>query len=74
MPQIRLIVFAAVLAFAVPSGAAAGPERLPSQVGRCAATTITSIGTRLIDGGEPAEGSGSEVRFTNGGRQVSMTP
>ena len=62
---------AVALAFATPSGAGAISERLPSHVGQCVATTIKAIGTRLVDGDEPVEGSGSEVQFTNGARQVS---
>jgi hypothetical protein len=46
---------------------------LPKKVGGCAATTIKSVGTRLVDGvtNQPMRGSGSAVRFVNGGGQVS---
>ena len=51
--------------------AGAGAEPLPSRIGQCVATTIKHVGTRLVDGDEPVEGSGSDVEFTNAGRQVS---
>jgi hypothetical protein len=68
----RLSVIAcSALVLAAPLNTAAGGERRPSRVGQCVATSIKAIGTRLTDGGKPIEGSGSEVRFTNGVRQVS---
>ena len=49
--------------FAVAAGA--GP--LPVKIGQCTTTAISTIGTRL----EGAPGSGDEVEYDNGGRQVS---
>jgi hypothetical protein len=47
--------------------------RLPVRIGACVETTIRSVETRLVDGSnnKPIAGSGSAVRFTNGGYQVS---
>jgi hypothetical protein len=61
-----------VLVFAL----AAAPARagaLPTRVGACVVTTIESVETRLVDGAtnQPVPGSGSAVRFANGGYQVS---
>ena len=46
---------------------------LPKRVGACAKTTIKAIETHLVDGSnnQPIPGSGSAVRFANGGYQVS---
>ncbi len=46
---------------------------LPTRVGACIVTTIASIETRLVDSATntPVAGSGSAVRFANGGYQVS---
>ena len=66
------ILLAAALVSLGPRSVNAGRERLPNRVGECVATTIKAVGTRLVDGGEPVEGSGSDVEFTNGGRQVSF--
>lgn len=52
-----------------PAGAETG--HLPTRVGACVATTIESVETRLVDGANPVPGSGSAVRFANGGYQVS---
>lgn len=59
-----LIAMACSTALAAP--AAAGS--LPTRVGQCVTTTIAAVGTRL---GTP--GSGSAVRFTNGGSGVSYS-
>ena len=64
-------ILALGLLLAAQTSVSAGRERLPDQPGQCVATRIEAIGTRLVDDGEPIEGSGSEVRFSNGGRQVS---
>ncbi|ARN81893.1 hypothetical protein [Methylocystis bryophila] len=66
----RFAFIAAALFFAAPAFAA---ESLPTRVGDCVATTITAVETRLQDDGthEPVPGSGSAVRFANGGYQVS---
>ncbi|HEY5070522.1 MAG TPA: hypothetical protein VII63_00680 [Caulobacteraceae bacterium] len=46
---------------------------MPHRVGQCVATRIAQVTTRLQDGpsGRPMPGSGSAVRFANGGYQVS---
>jgi hypothetical protein len=54
---------AAVLLFAASGAASAEP--LPTRVGDCASTTIKEVGTRL-----DMPGSGSALRFENGGGQV----
>lgn len=48
-------------------------QSMPTRPGTCVATTISSIGTRLINGvtRRPIPGSGSAVQFANGGYQVS---
>ncbi len=68
LPRFALIALA--LPFATPALAA---DALPTKVGDCVATTITAIETRLQDDmtHEPVPGSGSAVRFANGGYQVS---
>jgi hypothetical protein len=60
----------ALIASFLTSAAGAG---LPTTPGTCVLTTISKIGTRLIDGstGRPIEGSGSAVSFANKGYQVS---
>ncbi len=65
------IVF--VAAASVLAAAPAGAGALPTRVGACVVTTIESVETRLVDGAtnEPVPGSGSAVRFANGGYQVS---
>jgi hypothetical protein len=66
----RFAFIALALPFAAPTLAAAP---LPKRVGDCVATTIAAIETRLQDDAthEPVPGSGSAVRFANGGYQVS---
>ena len=64
------------VAVALLGGAPTGPANaaaLPKRVGRCTATTISEIGTRLVDGSDntPIQGSGSAVSFANKGYQVS---
>ncbi len=61
-----------VLVFAL-AGAPARAGALPTRVGACVVTTIESVETRLVDGAthQPVPGSGSAVRFANGGYQVS---
>ena len=53
--------------------AVSAQERLPTRPGTCVRTTISEIGTRLVDGstGRPIPGSGSAVNFANKGYQVS---
>jgi len=65
------IVFAAAASVLAAAPACAGA--LPTRVGACVVTTIESVETRLVDGAtnEPVPGSGSAVRFANGGYQVS---
>jgi hypothetical protein len=50
-----------------------GAEPLPTREGTCARTTIAAVEQRLRDSpnGPFAAGSGSAVRFTNGGYQVA---
>ena len=53
-----------------PASAAAAAQEgagLPTQNGQCVTTTVKEVSTRLQD----TPGSGSEVTFANGGRQVS---
>ncbi|MGA8172883.1 MAG: hypothetical protein WB816_18915 [Methylocystis sp.] len=58
---------------AIISATPAGAGALPTRVGACVVTTIESVETRLVDGvtNKPVPGSGSAVRFANGGYQVS---
>jgi hypothetical protein len=65
-------VLAASAAIVLGVGSAAA-DPLPTQVGRCADTTIKDVTTRLQDGvaNRPVPGSGSAVDFANGGYQVS---
>ena len=67
----RAASLTAVLIIAAAPAAAAG--MLPTRVGACVVTTIESVETRLVDGAtnQPMAGSGSAVRFANGGYQVS---
>ncbi|MFH1401420.1 MAG: hypothetical protein ABIG40_00380 [Parcubacteria group bacterium] len=46
---------------------------LPTEVDQCVTTTVSKIGTRLVDGitGQGVEGSGSAIEYLNGGYQVS---
>ena len=64
---------AALTAVLIIAGAPAGAGALPTRVGACVVTNIESIETRLVDGAthQPMPGSGSAVRFANGGYQVS---
>ncbi len=66
----RFAFIALALPFVAPAFAA---ESLPAKPGDCVSTTITAIETRLQDDAthEPVPGSGSAVRFANGGYQVS---
>jgi len=68
--MLRLFAFAA-LSLSLATAALADP--LPTRVGACVVTTVTSVETRLQDDAthEPVPGSGSAVRFANGGYQVS---
>lgn len=64
---------AALTAVLIMAGAPAGAAALPTRVGACVVTAIESVETRLADGAthRPMPGSGSAVRFANGGYQVS---
>jgi hypothetical protein len=45
---------------------------LPLRVGQCSNTTVKWVGTRLEDANhQPIPDSGSSIRFSNGGYQVS---
>jgi hypothetical protein len=48
-------------------------SRLPRHVGDCVRTQVKDVETRLQggDSDEPVPGSGSAIKFTNGGYQVS---
>ena len=48
-------------------------ERMPRRVGQCVITHVQAVETRLEDGEthQPVAGSGSAIRFANGGYQVS---
>jgi hypothetical protein len=63
----------ALLALALFAAPSASADSLPTRVGACVVTTIEAIETRLMDDStkEPVPGSGSAVRFANGGYQVS---
>ena len=63
---------AAAISLMIGQGQAVA-QSLPSRPGRCALTTITDIGYRLVDSrtGKGIPGSGSAVSFANGGYQVS---
>ncbi len=69
LPRFAFFALAPLL-LAAPAFAA---ESLPTRVGDCVATTITAVETRLQDDAthESVPGSGSAVRFANGGYQVS---
>ena len=74
MAQLKqYITFLLMMAMLALTPGSAFAEPLPKQVGACSATTIKSIGTRLVDGTTtaPVPGSGSAVIFVNGGYQVS---
>ena len=64
---------AALTAVLIMAGAPAGAAALPTRVGACVVTAIESVETRLADGAthQAMPGSGSAVRFANGGYQVS---
>lgn len=66
----RFALFALVFCAAAPPAVAG---LLPTRVGACVVTTIEAVETRLEDGAthQPVPGSGSAVRFANGGYQVS---
>ncbi len=69
-----VIVTALVLAGLTSTAADARAHgRLPQRVGLCVTTRIKAVETRLVDGANntPMAGSGSAVRFENGGYQVS---
>jgi hypothetical protein len=61
------------LMLALPGPALAQGEGLPHHVGQCVITHVSAVETRLEDGftHKPIAGSGSAIRFTNGGYQVS---
>ncbi len=63
-PFLVLIALAACGPVSVPIVSAGG---LPTTIGQCSETSITEVGTRLLN----APGSGSAVSFANGGYQVS---
>jgi len=65
------IAFGLTLVVAAPASAREG--RMPRHVGECVVTHVRAVETRLEDGvtHEALAGSGSAVRFTNGGYQVS---
>ena len=71
MNKKKFVAWIVCLSFAPIDPALAAP--LPKRVGDCAQTTIKAIETRLVDGStnKPVPGSGSAVRFANGGYQVS---
>jgi hypothetical protein len=64
---------ASLTAVLIMTAAPAASGALPTRVGACVVTNIESIETRLVDGAthQPMPGSGSAVRFANGGYQVS---
>ncbi|HEY5070523.1 MAG TPA: hypothetical protein VII63_00685 [Caulobacteraceae bacterium] len=66
------LALVAVAALAAPLLAHAA-EPMPHRVGQCVTTRIRAVTTRLEDGvtHQPEPGSGSAVKFTNGGYQVS---
>jgi hypothetical protein len=60
-----------VLALIANPARAENGGALPTRVGACVVTTIEAVETRLVDGSTPIPNSGSAVRFSNGGYQVS---
>ncbi|MGG5811448.1 hypothetical protein [Falsiroseomonas sp. CW058] len=76
MTMLRRVRLSSVLLLGISGAVSPIPalaQSLPTRPGTCVATTVSSIGTRLVDGrtGRPIHGSGSSVRFANGGVQVS---
>ncbi|MBL6078901.1 hypothetical protein JMJ56_12855 [Belnapia sp. T18] len=70
VPICLCILFLASPAFAQP-GSPGAPPRLPQRVGACVETRVEAVDTRLVGGdNRPVPGSGSAVRFANGGYQV----
>lgn len=67
------IIVAGALGLMPTNTAYSAGERLPTTPGTCVLTTISGIGTRLVNGstGRPIAGSGSAVNFVNKGYQVS---
>ena len=70
---VRYFLGATIAALSVIGANASAGEPLPAGIGQCSRTAIAWIGTRLEDGrtGRPILGSGSSIRFENGGHQVS---
>ena len=64
---------ASLSAVLIMAAAPVAAGALPTRVGACVVTTIELVETRLTDGAtnQPIAGSGSAVRFANGGYQVS---
>ena len=73
MRKFQIVLLAGAMPAIFCTTGAFAQERLPAAPGTCVLTTITSIGTRLVDGstGRPIPGSGSAVTFANKGYQVS---
>jgi hypothetical protein len=66
----RLIIAAAAIALMLLSAPALAAG-LPTRLGQCANSTVTSVETRLTDGSKPVADSGSAISFANNGYQVS---
>lgn len=68
----KILVFSTLLFTAAAAQAHNSSQALPTQVGKCAITTVKSVEQRLEDGsGHSIPDSGSAIQFTNGGYQVS---
>jgi hypothetical protein len=67
--DLKAVLAGAILLWPVAGSAA---QQLPSVEGTCVRTTITGVEQRLRDGtnGPFIAGSGSAIRFANGGYQV----
>jgi hypothetical protein len=70
---LQMLTKFALLVFLLCAAGPAVAGALPTRVGACVVTTVEAVETRLEDGvtHQPIAGSGSAVRFANGGYQVS---
>jgi hypothetical protein len=62
-----------ILAVALSFASSASAIGLPKRVGECVLTKVGQVETRLVNGStnQPIPGSGSAIKFENGGYQVS---
>jgi hypothetical protein len=73
MRSAAVLAAAAIAVSSLASGDPAAAAPLPTRIGQCSRTAISRIEQRLegASTGRPIPGSGSAVRFANGGYQVS---